>query len=631
MQPRSPRQGDPSAKPSAPSSDSSFSWNTTLEQSLVEMTIRRPEGDAVVATSGTLSYADLLIRAQNIAVALRYAGVTPGDLVGMTMDQSLGMVASIAGVLLTGAAYVPLTRDLLEDAASLRKIRGSGMTTILCDRSWEAPICHLWSDVGKVIDTSRVEQQTMPPSTQTGMPKIAAEATATVLFRRRAAGDARGVMVPHRAIQRLVQSKKLLRYSAAETFLLYPSAGGRHPLLELWGALLHGARVILAPDAPLENSRLQELVRHYGVTTLCLPVAMFHRLAAESPDIFATLQQLVIEDDNEDGRLSPLRLEWLMRAFSNLRVVHCFGMAETTGYATSYLVPADYRARASVPIGIPLEGIDVSLVDSGHQAVGDGEIGDLVFSGIGVASGYLRDPDLTAKCFTQKGGGAYSAFLTGERARWRADQMLELHGPVQRLVAHPKKAGLEYSLADIEAMLAGQAGVRDAAVVRLTDERQKTRTVAFVEVEPHSRDAAGRLEGTLRRALGEAALPCIRYVDQIPRNDAGFLDQAALQRRWKKESEPVPQDELLRRDALEQVRLIWERLLQQPSIGIDEDFIAAGGTQVQLIRMHFDLNRRWPGIFSMADLAALKTIRKIHNHLMERLLPSTKNYKRVGA
>ena len=231
----------------------------TIEQLLVEAAIQCPEADALIGTFGTLSYADLLIRAQNIALVLRQQGVGPGSFVGVAMDQSPVMITSVVGILLAGAAYVPLGRDLQQDEQALRSIRASGMSLILCDRSYGSGSCLLWSEFGKVLDASRMEQQTMPSSAETHLPEITPDSAAAVLFRR--SSEARpgeagvGVIVPHRAIARLVAANSLIRFHANETFLLHPAAATRTSLLEFWGSLLHGSTLALAPERTHTGSK----------------------------------------------------------------------------------------------------------------------------------------------------------------------------------------------------------------------------------------------------------------------------------------------------------------------------------------------------------------------------------------
>jgi mycobactin peptide synthetase MbtE len=408
----------------------------TVEQMLIEAAIQRPEAEAVIGSFGSLTYASLLIRAQNIAVALRHHGVAPGAFVGVAMDQSPVMITCIAGILLAGAAYVPLGRDLLQDEQALRRIRASGMALILCDRSHGTGSCMLWSEFGSVLDASRLEQQTMATSNETAMPSTTPDSPAALLFRRVPGEGLVAVVIPHRAITRLVSGSALIRFHSTETILLHPTASLRPALLELWGSLLHGATLALAPDGPVQSASgmlqvddLNLAIRQFGVSTLCLPVSAVHDLIETAPKIFTRLNNLVIEleHDGEVATLSPQRLQWLAANHSRLRIVNTYGTVETSGYATSYPVPSRYVAQASVPIGQPIDGMQALILDRELFPAREGEIGELSFSGDGVVNGYMHDPDATAARFLRRAmpdGGEAHIFLTGERARWRTDGLL---------------------------------------------------------------------------------------------------------------------------------------------------------------------------------------------------------------
>ncbi len=602
----------------------------TLAELLVEAAIQRPEADAVTSGVGSLSYADLLIRAQNIAVALRQRGIVPGQLVGVAMDQSAVTITSIAGIVLAGAAYVPLGRDLLRDVQALQRIRAIGMTLILCDGAHGTGSCTLWSDLGAVLDASRLEQETMPSSEQTRMPAVMADSIAAVLFRRTPGENTVGVMVPHRAIARLANSRQIVPAKTHETFLLHPASSTRAALLELWGSLLHGATLAVAPEA--EGNRAEHLarsIRQLGVTTLCLPVNDLHDLIDAEPKAFLRLNNLVIEQQDTQSTLSPQRLQWLSSTYPKLRIVYSYGTIETSGYATGYTVPEGYTAQASVPIGQPIEGMQAIVLDRELFPAREGEMGELALAGDGVVSGYFKDQEATAQRFLRRvdteTGADSLLFLTGARARRRSDGLLELHGRVLKpgsLDPKPAAPASAFGSADIEAMLLSQQNVRDAAIVEDPEGRQ----IALVALETGHHEGAASLrssiEASMRGTLPSAALPAsFHFVESISRDAEGRVthqpERCPTLLETSAERRTHEHDEIL-----EQVRAIWLRLLQRVSVGDDEDFFAAGGSQVQMIRMHVELNRRFPGAITMANLSVLTTIRRIHDHLLSLNKPS---------
>jgi non-ribosomal peptide synthetase component F len=510
----------------------------TLDHLMVEAAIQCSEADALVGDFGSLTYADLLIRAQNIAVVLKRHGVGPGQYIGVAMEQSPVMITAIAGVILAGAAYVPLGRDLLE-AAALRKVRASGVSLILCDGSLKAAglsFCESWRSLGTVLDASRMEQETMPLSSEIRLSAILPEATAALVIgtdqlRANPGQEPYGVRISHRSIARLVssgaygtRSPGLMDFSAGETFLLQPAGQARDGIFEMWGSLLHGASLALAPEHPLSPQEFAHWIRRLGVTVLCLPVARVHEYVDQAPEVFARLRHLVIESDGRSGAISPQRVEWLQSVYPTLQIVNTYATPKIAGYATAHRIPSHYTAQAALPIGCALEGLHASILDR-----------------------------------------------TGERARLRADGLLELHGHAEPQLGADAKPNATVA-AD------GEASPDLAS------------PPAIVASQPGS--------------VGESLTNLFDGADQI-----------ALQP-LKRDNEKVLTVERYHEKVLEQVRSLWLRLLRRSSVGYEEDFYEAGGTPIQMIRMHAELNRRFPGAISMGQLSVLTTIRKIYEHLM---------------
>jgi isopentenyl diphosphate isomerase/L-lactate dehydrogenase-like FMN-dependent dehydrogenase len=207
----------------------------------------------------------------------------------------------------------------------------------------------------------------------------------------------------------------------------------------------------------------------------------------------------------------------------------------------------------------------------------------------------------------------------------RSDGLAELQVAAEpRLVEAVKPP--PFQAADVEAILAGQTRVREAAVIQQADDAGKAQLVAFVEMDTPPKDslrteAKVQFEASIKHSLPSAAMvSAIRYVDAMPRDASGHVDREALQERWRLERRLPPHAMQAYRfslDTLEEISSLWKRLLQNDAIGYDEDFFDAGGTPVRLIRMHAELNRRFPGAISMGQLSVLTSIRKIHEHLLK--------------
>jgi non-ribosomal peptide synthetase component F len=532
---------------------------TMLDHLLVEAAIQCPEADALVGDFGRLTYADLLIRAQNIAVVLKRHGVGSGHCVAVAMTTSPVILTAIAGIVLAGAAYVPLAAT--GSSTLLRKVRANGVSILLWDGSdplAQRNLCESWKGLGTLLDASRMEQETMPSSGETHLNPISPDATA-VLFVD-ADGERESVRATHRSLARMVSAgrvistaDRLMKFDAGETFLLDPGDPRRSGLFHLWGSLLHGACLALAPEA-LTPAQFAEWIRWHGVSVLSLPVARVAECVDRAPETFSHLRALFIETDGKTGAIAPQRIEWLQKHYPGLRIVHTYSTECVAGYATAYRIPENYKAQAAVPIGLPLQGLQVGILGPARQPVRAGEIGELVFTGVD--------------------GGEDKPCFTGERARMRADGLLELHGHAQPLTS---------LLATSTAAIPVEA--REAATADERTTQPLTPETNFKKLPtPHTPSEN-------------------RAIEVVSRESNSDHDQLLNAERYHEK-------------VLEQVRSLWLRLLRRNTIGYEEDFFEAGGTRVQLIRMHAELNRRFPGAITMRELAVLTTIRKIYEHLV---------------
>jgi non-ribosomal peptide synthetase component F len=576
----------------------------TIGQLLIEAAIQCPEADALIGNFGSMTYADLLIRAQNVALVLKRRGIGPGNFVGILMTQTPSAITAIAGITLTGAAYVPVHPHLLQAAASADSITQTGVSLLL----WDSEVLSLTSiDLRRAavpaLDVSRIEQETMPSSTEIQLPMISMDEPAA-RFLQETPGY---VTVSHRSIARLV-SARIFNLGSGATFLLRPYIlpSMQHPsLFELWGSLLQGASLVIAAADHREDSTSADWIARKGVSILCLGVARVQEAIDLTPTLFAGLHTLVIENDGRSGAVPPSRIEWLQREYPRLQIVIVYSTGSTAGYATAYRVPPQFKGQTELPIGLPLDGSQARIVDDQLEPLRKGEMGQLVLTGDCVA--------LHSTGATQSPG----MLLTGERACLRADGLLELHGHFEpQLVIDSRARAFEN--ADIEAMLSGQKHVREAAVVNGVDRNGKSQIVAFIAMDQQDPTITGPFEESLKGLLPLAARPsAVRYVEVIPRDAQGAIDRSALQQRWKKESESATHADSPQQEILQFVRSLWLRLLRRNFIGYEEDFFAAGGTQVQMIRMHSELNRRFPGAISMAQLSVLSTMRNICEHLLD--------------
>ena len=549
---------------------------------------RTPDAIAVVCGDRSLTYRALDERANQLAWFLRRAGVGAETPVALLVERSLEMIVGVLGVLKAGGAYVPLDSAAPADRLHFL-LRDAGAPVILTQAHLAARV----PDVpGKLVrlDTDWAEfaaEPDTPPADET-----TAESLAAVMYTSGSTGRPKGVSVPHRAIVRLVVGTTYVRLGADEVFLQLAPLAFDASTFEIWGSLLHGARLVMFPPGPLSLAALGDTLVRSGVTTLWLTAGLFHQLVDDQLASLAGVRQLLTGGDV----VSPAHVRRVLAAHPSLVVINGYGPTEGTTFTCCHRVTDLASLGASVPIGRPLENTRVYVLDRHGEPCPVGVPGELHIAGDGLARGYWNDPQLTAAHFSVRSVGdrpAERLYRSGDLARYRADGAIEFLG---RLDEQVKIRGHRVEPVEIENALTAHPVVREAVVVA-REHAGNRQLVAYVVAAPGHTVTGGVLQGHLRRTLPDYMVPD-RFVtlDTLPLTPNGKVDRLAL---------PAPAAAGLSSPGApplspeeRRVRDIWQGVLHHDEVGVDDDFFDLGGhsllaTQL-LSRLEAAFDRRLP-------------------------------------
>lgn len=362
------------------------------------------------------------------------------------------------------------------------------------------------------------------------------------------------------------------------------------------GPLVSGAAVVLAPDAAYDPRVLLELVEREAVTVLNpgVPSAVYPLVDLAAADDFRalrSLRHLALGGETPDlARLRP----WLESGACEATIHNIYGPTEATDIAcATELDPATAADGGPVPIGFPIPNVTAHVLDQHLVEQPAGVVGELHLAGIGLANGYLADPELTAEKFTTASPSlpGRRLYRTGDRARRLPDGSLVLVG---RADAQVKLLGHRTELGEVEQKLRELPGVREAAAaVRPVPGTDELRLCGYVLPEPGEQPDTLGLRAALTRFLPAAAVPAdVVVVESWPRNPNGKIDRDAL-----------PSPEQARRAAArpprtetERVLLpLWREVLADDAVSLDENFFVAGGhslgAALLAIRVREELHR----------------------------------------
>ncbi|WP_258348539.1 non-ribosomal peptide synthetase [Saccharopolyspora gregorii] len=534
-----------------------------------------PDAIAVreAATGRALTYRELDARAAGLATRLVEAGAGVATPVGLLLERSADLVVAVLAVVRAGALYVPLHRG---DAPG--RLRGiaerAGLAVLVADAADE--FSAWFRDIGPVLAPGSGATGAEPPRlepTRLEPLRLEPEHLACVMFTSGSTGQPKGVAITRGDLVRLAADRWWAEGAARRVLLHSPHAFDALTL-ELWVPLLTGGEVVTAPPGTTDLGVLAETIAAHRITGLWLTAGLFGALAAENPGCLNGVRQVWTGGDV----VSPEAARRVRQAVPGLTVINGYGPTETTVFATRYPVPAD--PPAVLPIGAPLDGKRVHLLDDALRPVPPGVVGEIYLSGAGLARGYVGDPAGTAHRFVACPAGkpGERMYRTGDLARWNADGLLEFAG---RADGQVKLRGFRIELGEVEAALLAAPRVRRAAAVLREDRPGRRRLVGYVVgAEPDAAEVAARAAELLPPFMVPAV---VVPVPELPLTRNGKLDRAALPAPpdvVPVPSEPVAPDE----SAGRVLRGLLGDVLGVAEVPPDADFFALGGDSITAIQ-----------------------------------------------
>ncbi|MFC4061722.1 amino acid adenylation domain-containing protein [Planomonospora corallina] len=489
----------------------------TVVEAVLEQAARRPDAPAVADSGGVLTYGELADRARRTAAALGPAAA--GACVGVCLPRDRYLPAALLGVLLAGAAYVPLDpghplqrlRQHVDDSgAKLVVAAGEGLEVAdrlgcsVVDLS-EAGAARTARDGADAARTTRETGQAGP-----GLPPVGPDGLAYVLYTSGSTGTPKGVEVTHANLAAFVASMRIAPGLRPDDVML-----GLTPFsfdvfgFDLWVSLCHGMRLeLLGRDDALDGRAVARRVEEAGVTLMTATPTALRMLVASGWR--GAHVRVVSIGEVLDAALAADLLERTGELWN------AYGPTETTVYSTMARVTAP--VGDPIPIGTPLAGERAYVLDRAGRVLPAGRPGELWIGGAGVARGYRGRPELTAAAFTDDPLGGGRRYRTGDLARWRPDGTLDFLGRRDRQV---KVRGHRIEPGEIEAAL--REHVADAVV----SVRGGDHLVGHLAAPPGT--DTGALERALASRLPEYMVPR-RWVvmDALPLTASGKVDRTAL-------------------------------------------------------------------------------------------------------
>ncbi|MER7468936.1 amino acid adenylation domain-containing protein, partial [Streptomyces sp. NPDC097981] len=563
---------------------------STVPELFEAQVARTPDAVALTSAGTELTYAQLDARANRLARLLLDRGVGAESLVAVAMPRGADAVVTLLAITKAGAAYLPVDPSypaeriafMLADAApALLVTTGATVLPPQTPATGAAPVPYLVLDAAETAATLAGLADAALTDDERSAP-VLPDSGAYVIYTSGSTGLPKGTVVPHRAIDRLVRDSGYVELGAGDVVAHLASASFDAATFEIWGALLNGAVLAVAPAGALSVAELREFLTARRVTTLWLTAGLFHEVVDQDPDMLRGVHQLLAGGDV----LSNAHCRAVLDRLPSVRLLNGYGPTENTTFTAVHEVRAvDVAGKAGVPIGTPVSDTRVYVVDEWLKPVPVGVVGELYTSGAGLARGYSGRAGLTAERFVacpfEPGERMYR---TGDRASWDTEGRLVFAGRADDQV---KVRGFRVEPGEVQAVVAAHPDVAQAAVIVRQDAPGDKRLVAYV-VSTDAHDGTElpvSVREYLTGQLPEYMVPsAVVVLDALPLTANGKVDRRAL---------PAPDYEgsaatggrravTLREEILCGV---FAQVLGLESVGVDDDFFALGGHSLLATRL----------------------------------------------
>jgi amino acid adenylation domain-containing protein len=530
---------------------------------------RTPGATAVICGSERWTYGELDRRAGDVADHLRRLGVGPETLVGLFVERSVEMIVGLLGILKAGGAYVPL--DPSYPSQRLAHILGDAAVSLLLTRREMAARLPASGALWVALD------EIGPSGTAGARTAVTAANLAYVIFTSGSTGRPKGVQITHGSAIHLMEiARGHFGFGESDVWTVCHSFAFDFSVWEIWGALTQGGTLVVV-DLPVLQSpaSLGALLRREGVTVLNqTPSAIRHLVESERGQgcPFPALRFVTC-----GGEAFPLEVAFRLLSWG-VPIWNFYGPTEATVWAMAGPVVAGERGTGVAPLGRPLPGYQVFVLDRDLRLLPIGVPGELHIAGVGLARGYFLDALLTAGRFVpdpfgEAGGRLYR---TGDLVRRLATGDVEYLGRIDHQV---KVRGFRIELGEVESRLMQHAGVREAAAVVRDDLAGGRGLVAFFAPARTPSPAPEALRAWVREELPGYMVPA-RFIelDRLSLTPNGKVDRKALSRlEMMPDGAPAAQSATPRRPIEEVLAALFAEILQKERVGAEDDFFELGG------------------------------------------------------
>jgi amino acid adenylation domain-containing protein len=562
---------------------------------------RSADRTALVSGDRRTTYAELDAASDDVARALLRRGAGPGVPVGVHMDRSTALFEVVLGVLKTGGCVVPLNPE--HPPAVLRHIvEESGAGLVVADDA--AAVDRLGTGARPVGAAALVAE---PGDASPPVPDDPGS-TAFVLFTSGSTGRPKGVRITHRGLARLGDGGGPLAVTEDDCLVQMAAFSFAASTIEIWLALLRGARLVVMPPGLPSLPVLRDAVLAHGVTVLSLPCGLFHLLVDNEIECLAGLRAILLSGDFVSARHLAAAA-----AATRATIFNGYGCTENSSITAVHPVrgPEDVDAAGRVPVGRALPEVTVEVLDEHLAPCPPEQVGELCVGGAGVAGGYLHRPELTAEKFVphpDRPGDVL--YRTGDLARTTPDGDVVLIGRADSMV---KIRGYRVETTAVELAVATHPAVVKAVVLAFANDRGEKSLTAFYTTTDGAPVPAAELTAHLGDRLARYEVPSTFVpLREFPVNANGKIDRSALHDPTTTGGDPDMTN------PLETVVLqTWKDISHDQEFTTTDSFLGHGGNSLHFVQLASSLQKVFDVEIQTEDVFRHGTVEQLAAHVQQ--------------
>ncbi|MCK4764619.1 MAG: amino acid adenylation domain-containing protein, partial [Candidatus Aminicenantes bacterium] len=601
-----------------------------------------------------LSYKKLAEDADFLAALSVEKGVQTGTIVGLMVERSIEMVVGILGILKAGGVYLPID-PTYPQARKDYLLRDSGANLLLTTRrqSKKAGAAGMWQGETVFLDAPvKAEEKAEVEVKEAGIPSSAFYSShmsdsshpAYVIYTSGSTGRPKGVLVEHKSVVNILTAlQKEYPLLEFDTYLLKTSFLFDVSAAELFGWFLAAGRLaILEPGGEKDPKKIIAAIERYAVTHINFVPSMFNLFvdALDPGNVkkLSTLKYIFLAGE----ALLPEPVNKFKNLDSSIVLENIYGPTEGTVYSSNYSL-SSWTGKGIIPIGKPMQNIDLFILDKENNLQPIGVPGELFIAGENLARGYINNPELTAEKFQldfYKSDKSYSTYKTGEGAvhpssesltthhspitlyrtgdlcRWLPDGNIEFLG---RMDFQVKIRGFRIELGEIENILLQHKDIKAAAAASLEDKSGERYLCAYiVSAVPGRCPESGELREYLTARLPGYMVPSyFAALEEMPLTSSGKVNRKALPEPEKKSAKEyaAPESEVEKKLAR-----IWSRVLNidLAVVGREDNFFEIGGHSLKAARLSALIHKEFDVEIPLAEFFEISTIKSLANYIKNK-------------